>query len=138
MINYVVFYPYICQCTNKRSPNGLRNAFVWRFVRPPHRSLSLSALCARLVCIHRDSIKQADMQKIPFVTYFDSFLREPRAAAQIGSKHVTTRLVNHNWQFSLQIANVAVWSPMGEVSFLKSDTWRLDFEGMANVTNCCW
>lgn len=74
------------------------------------------------------------MQKIPFVTYFDSFLREPRAATQIGSPHVTTGLVNHNRQFSLQIANVAVWGPAGGMSFLTSDTWRLDFEGMANVT----
>lgn len=67
------------------------------------------------------------MQKIPFVTYFDSFLQEPRAATQIGSKHVTIGLVNYNRQFSLQIASVAVWGPAGGVSFLTADTRRFDF-----------
>lgn len=103
----------------KKRCNGLKSAFVWRFVQPLHHSLSS---CATLVCIHRDSIKQADMQKIPLVTYFDSFLWELRAASQIGSKPGTTGLVNQNWQFSLQIANVAVWGPAGGVSFLTCDT----------------
>lgn len=43
-------------------------------------------------------------------------------ATQIGSLHVTTGLVNHNWQFSQQIANVAVWGPAGGTSGRTPDT----------------
>lgn len=43
-------------------------------------------------------------------------------ATQIGSPRVTTGLVNHNWQFSQQIANVAVRGPAGGTSRHTPDT----------------